>query len=487
MDNYGFISLVPPLIAIILAIRTKQVFISLLTGIFFGWLIIGDWNLFKGILFTIDGIVNVFSDKGNTRVVLFTFLVGSLITFIQVSGGIAGFINSVKNRFNTDNSNIKNSRKKVQIFASLTGILIFVESNISALTVGTIFRPLFDKLRISREKLAYIADSTSAPSKLLIPFNGWGAFIMGLLLAQGVENPFYTLASSIQFNFYPIFVIIFLIIMILSGKDFGPMKFAEKRTDKGKMFNPSSKPMVSNEITIISTKKGVKQRAINMFIPLISMVFTMIFMLFYTGYDPNIKNITFFDIMKNASGSASVLYSVIIALIVSSVFYFFNKILTAKEIIDYTIKGMSGMMPLSILIMLAFAIGNLCNELGTGLYVSNALNNILSPQLVPFLLFLTSCFISFSTGTSWGTFAIMIAIAVPISNQMGIETSLAVAAALGGGVFGDHCSPISDSSVISSMASLSDHIDHVKTQLPYAALSGSLTALMYLLIGIFSY
>ena len=137
--------------------------------------------------------------------------------------------------------------------------------------------------------------------------------------------------------------------------------------------------------------------------------------------------------------------------------------------------------------MLAFAIGNLCNELGTGLYVSNALNNIISPQLVPFLLFITSCFISFSTGTSWGTFAIMIAIAVPISNQMGIETSLAVAASLGGGVFGDHCSPISDSSVISSMASVSDHIDHVKTQLPYAVLSGSITAIIYLLIGLFNY
>lgn len=487
MDNYGFLSLVPPLIAIILAIRTKQVFISLITGIFVGWLIIGDWNLFKGILFTIDGIVNVFSDKGNTRVVLFTFLVGSLITFIQISGGIAGFIDSVKNRFSTDKSNINHSKKKVQIFASLTGILIFVESNISALTVGTIFRPLFDKLRISREKLAFIADSTSAPSKLLIPFNGWGAFIMGLLLAQGVENPFYILASSIQFNFYPIFVIIFLILMIFSGKDFGPMKVAERRTEKGKIFNKGSKPMVSNDITIIGTKKGIAEKPINMFIPLVTMVLSMILMLFYTGYDPSMEKITFFDIMKNASGSASVLYSVIIALIVSSVFYLFKKILTVKEIIEYTIKGMSGMMPLSILIMLAFAIGNLCNELGTGLYVSNALNNIISPQLVPFLLFITSCFISFSTGTSWGTFAIMIAIAVPISNQMGIETSLAVAASLGGGVFGDHCSPISDSSVISSMASVSDHIDHVKTQLPYAVLSGSITAIIYLLIGLFNY
>ena len=230
MDNYGILSLLPPIIAIFLAIRTKQVFISLLTGIFIGWLIIGGWNPLKGILFTIDGIVNVFSDPGNTRVVIFTFLVGALITFIQVSGGVAGFINSAKNYFKTNENEIQKSRKKAQLFAALTGMLIFVESNISALTVGTIFRPIFDKLKLSREKLAYIADSTSAPSKLLIPFNGWGAFIMGLLLTQGIENPFMGLISAMPYNFYPILVIIILFIFIVSGKDIGPMKSAELRT-----------------------------------------------------------------------------------------------------------------------------------------------------------------------------------------------------------------------------------------------------------------
>ena len=486
MDNYGFLSLIPPIIAITLAIRTKQVFISLLTGIFFGWLIIGDWNPLKGLILTIEGIVNVFSDPGNTRVVLFTFLVGSLITYIQISGGVAGFIKNVKNNFSSNSNKIKNSRIKIQLYAAITGILIFVESNISALTVGTIFRPIFDKLKISREKLAYIADSTSAPSKLLIPFNGWGAFIMGLLLTQGIENPFLGLLSAMQYNFYPILAVIILIGIIISGKDFGPMKNAENRTANGKIFDDGSTPMVSEEITIIETKKGVKENSLNMFIPLVTMILTMIIMLFYTGYDPTMEDKSFFGIIGNASGSASVLYSVIIALIFSSMYYLINKILTIKEIINYTIKGMSGMMSLSLLIMLAFAIGNLCNELGTGIYVSNSLKDILSPELVPFLLFITSCFISFSTGTSWGTFAIMIAIAVPISNEMGINSSLAVAASLGGGLFGDHCSPISDTSVISSMASASDHIDHVKTQLPYALISGLITAILYLIIG-FSY
>ena len=180
-------------------------------------------------------------------------------------------------------------------------------------------------------------------------------------------------------------------------------------------------------------------------------------------------------------------YNYFDSFLISSVYYISNKILTGKETINYLIKGMSGMMQLSILILLAFAVGNLCNELGTGVYVSNSIKDIISPELIPFLLFITSCFISFSTGTSWGTFAIMVAIAVPISNELGINPSMAIAASLGGGVFGDHCSPISDSSVVSSMASASDHIDHVKTQIPYAAICGITSAIMYLILGYYSF
>ena len=482
MDNYGFLSLIPPIVAIVLAIRTKQVFISLLSGIFFGGLIIGNWNPFQGILLTIESIVKVFDDPGNTRVVFFTFLVGSLITLIQVTGGVEGFINSFQKKLSEVNE--AKNKKRIQLYASLTGFLLFVESNISALTVGTIFRPLFDKLKISREKLAYIADSTSAPSKLLIPFNGWGAYIIGILSVQGVEKPFSELISAMKYNFYPILVILILVVIIISGKDFGLMKKAEKRTKGGLLFDKGSSPMVSEEITVAKTKKGIKTNSFNMFLPLVSMVIIMILMLFYTGYDPSKENISFFEILENSSGSTSVLYSVILSIIIASIYYVINDILSVKEVVSYSIKGMSGMMQLSLLILLAFTIGNICKDLGTGVYVSNELKDVLSPKLVPLLLFITSCFISFSTGTSWGTFAIMLAIAVPISNEMGINSSIAIAAALGGGLFGDHCSPISDTSVISSMASASDHIDHVKTQLPYAILAGVITSIFYLIIGI---
>jgi len=428
MDNYGFLSLIPPIVAIVLAIRTKQVFISLLSGIFFGGLIIGNWNPFQGILLTIESIVKVFDDPGNTRVVFFTFLVGSLITLIQVTGGVEGFINSFQKKLSEVNE--AKNKKRIQLYASLTGFLLFVESNISALTVGTIFRPLFDKLKISREKLAYIADSTSAPSKLLIPFNGWGAYIIGILSVQGVEKPFSELISAMKYNFYPILVILILVVIIISGKDFGLMKKAEKRTKGGLLFDKGSSPMVSEEITVTKTKKGIKINSFNMFLPLVSMVIIMILMLFYTGYDVSKENISFFEILENSSGSTSVLYSVILSIIIASIYYVIKGILSVKEVVSYSIKGMSGMMKLSLLIMLAFTIGNICKDLGTGIYVSNELKDILSPKLVPVLLFITSCFISFSTGTSWGTFAIMLAIAVPISNEMGINSSIAIAASL---------------------------------------------------------
>ena len=196
MDHYSFWSLFPPLIAIILAIKTRQVYVSLLFGIFLGWFIIGDFNLLKGITTTIQALVDVFKDPGNTRTIMFSSLVGALIAFIQRSGGVEGFIKYI-NRFidYLDKKKMGNSRIIVQLLAWLTGVLIFVESSINVLTVGSIFRPVFDKMKIPREKLAYIADSISAPTCILIPLNAWGAYIMGLIAAQGFENPFEVLVN----------------------------------------------------------------------------------------------------------------------------------------------------------------------------------------------------------------------------------------------------------------------------------------------------
>jgi len=487
--EYGFLSVIPPIIAIILALKTKQVYIALLFGIWFSWLIIKGWNPLEGTLAMIEGMVDVFQSKGNTRTIMFSALVGALLIFIQYSKGVEGFINIINKRLvKLENKKSGYSRVMVQLLATFTGLLLFVETSISSLTVGTLYRPIFDKLKIPREKLAYIADSSSAPSSIIIPFNAWGAFIMGLLLTHGVEKPFSVMIASIKYNFYPLLAILILFIIILSKKDFGLMKKAETRTkETGALMNEGSKPMVSDEVTSFPPKQGIAAKAYNMIVPLLVMVFMMPINLMYTGWDSVKEFSSFFDHASQAigegSGFSSVLYAVIISILVAITMYFIQGILKPKEAVNLTLKGISELMPLALLMLLAFAIGDACKELETGVYVANATKDWLSPELLPAVVFIISSFIAFSTGTSWGTFAIMLAISLPMANIHGADITIVIAATLGGGIFGDHCSPISDTSIISSMASASDHIDHVKTQLPYALFGGIITTILYLIIG----
>ncbi|MEN8119150.1 MAG: Na+/H+ antiporter NhaC family protein [Bacteroidota bacterium] len=489
MGDFGIWSVLPPAFAIILALRTKQVYIALVLGIWLGWLIISGWNFIDGTIATIEGFVAVFKSEGNTRTIMFSALVGALLIFIQTSGGVEGFMQRITKLLQKyEEQQSGRSRVIVQIFALLTGISLFVETSISSLTVGTLYRPVFDKLKIPREKLAYIADSISAPSAILIPFNAWGAFIMGLLITQGIDDPFTTLMSSIGYNFYPILTLLMVFVIIVSKKDFGLMRKAEQRTKKtGKLLNDNARPMVSDSITSTKTVKGVKPKAFNMVIPLFTMVGMMPFTLAFTGWEKVETFSSFGNHLRQAigrgSGSAAVLYSVITAIVVAIILYRVQKILKSRELVETALKGISGLMPLALLMMLAFAISAVCNELGTGLYVANWSKAWLSREFLPAVIFIISAFIAFSTGTSWGTFAIMMSIAIPMATVHDANIYLVVAATLGGGVFGDHCSPISDTTIISSMASASDHIDHVKTQLPYALLTGGITTLIYLVMG----
>ncbi len=487
MEHYGLWSLLPPLLAIILAIKTRQVFISLLFGIWIGWVILNHWNFFQGTLATIQALVDVFKEPGNTRTIMFSSLVGALIAFIQRSGGVEGFVARV-NRFLSKRKG--NNRRLVQIIAWLTGASIFVESSINALTVGTTFRPIFDKMKIPREKLAYIADSISAPTCILIPLNAWGAYIMGLLLAQGLEDPLHIMIKAYPVNFYPILAMVVVVAVIILQKDIGPMKAAEKRAkEQGKVLADGATPMISADVIALETKEGVRPRARNMLIPIATMVLMMPVGLVYSGWQQvqNIDQMPFgqavFKALGQGSGSSAVLWAVLTALTVSAILYRAQKIFKMRELMDLTFKGIGGLIPLALLMMMAFAIGRVSRELGTGLYAAELSRQWLSPHFVPVILFLISSFIAFSTGTSWGTFAIMIAVGIPMAQAMHVSIPLTVGAVLGGGVFGDHCSPISDTTIIASMASASDHIDHVKTQLPYALLAAGVSALLYLVMG----
>lgn len=469
MTDYGFWSLVPPILAIGLAIRTKQVVFSLSLGIFVGYLIIQKGDIFSGFLSTVSAFVDVFQSKGNTRTVVLTLIIGALIQLIKVSGGIDGFIAWVQKRL----ANKKNLKGKIQASSALTGFLIFVESNISILTVGTIFRPLFDKHNIPREKLAYLADSSSAPSCILFPLNAWGAYIMGLLMMYENVNPFKTLLYSIPFNFYAILTLGFVFWLALSGKEYGPMK---------KLVESKAR----EQEEIVEEDQTGASSLLNMVIPISIMVLSMPFFLIYSGWDAALSGSfseKIWNSIGNGSGSSSVLNACFLAFLSAAILYGFQKKITLKSFFDESFKGMSDMLVMAILMVLAFAIGNLCKELGTGIYVSRVTSSWLIPEVAPALIFIISSFIAFSTGTSWGTFAIMISIAVPLSFSVDANLYLVMAAVLGGGVFGDHCSPISDTTLIASVASGCDHIDHVRTQLPYALFTGGIAVILYLITG----
>lgn len=468
MDTYGWISILPPLLAIFLAIKTKHVYISLVLGIWLGWTIIQGWNPLAGIVRTVNVLVSVFSDADNTRVVLFSAMIGAIITFTQYSGGMKGFVNWVVGR------GIVRTPKTAGLLAWFLGFIIFIESSICVLVSGAVCRPIFDKLKISREKLSYILDSTSAPKCILIPLNAWGAFIIGLLAAQGMNNPVRVLVSSMPYNFYAIIALLLVLAVVISGKDFRSMKRAEIRVkEENKLLREGAEPLIADDVVMMEEKPGITPRAVNMLVPVVTMVVAMPIVLVITG-EGN---------LMDGSGSLSVLWAVILGLMAGAIAYRAQGLMRTKEITDIFMKGVGGLIPLASLMVLAFAIGDTCDALGTGPFVAQAAKATLNPGIIPAVLFLISCFIAFSTGTSWGTFAIMIPIAVPIIRIVGLHPGLVIAAVLGGGVFGDHCSPISDTTIISSMASATDHIDHVRTQLPYALFAAGISIVLFIVFG----
>lgn len=487
-STFGFLSVVPPLVAIVLALWTRQVFLALAVGIWLGYVILAGWDPLDGTIGAIEGQIGVLTNTGNARLVVFTLIMGALIALVQRSGGVEGFIARILSfltKVGTKQAD-KGNRRIVESIAALTGIILFIESNISILTVGTLYRPIFDKLGIPREKLGYITDSTCAPSCIIMPFNAWGAFIMGLLLAQGYSEPFPVLIQSIAYNFYPFLTLALVFFVIWSGWDIGDMKKAEIRArDTGKLLREGAVPMMDDSISMLEAKDGVSHRAFNMVVPVAAMVLLMPAFLIYTGWS-GAEGEGFtktWSALSKGSGSSAVLYAVSSAILIAITMYKIQGLMGIREMIELCLSGMSGMVGITALTVLAFALNDMCKDLGTGQYMADVAQGFITPALVPALIFIVAAIIGFSTGTSWGSFAIMIAVAVPLSQSMGVNPHMAIAASLGGGVFGDHCSPTSDTTVITSMATANDHIDHVRTQIPYALIAGAVTVVIYVIMG----
>ncbi|MCH6549449.1 MAG: C4-dicarboxylate ABC transporter [Proteobacteria bacterium] len=470
MADPGWYSVLPPVIAIVLAIWSKQVILSLFAGIWMGHTLLNQFNPLTGITRALDGVIDVFTDPGDARVIVFTLLIGSLIATIERSGGVRGFVHYLETRRWVHNG------FRAQLLAWVTGMVIFVESTITLLVAGSVSRPLFDRYKVSREKLAYLIDATSAPVCVMIPLNAWGAVIVSLVASTGVENPLEIFIASVAYNFYSIAAILLAGVVIFKNINLGPMKKAEERTQGGDILWPGAIPLVdvSAEQQDVEESEADIPSAWLMALPILAMIVMMPIGLYITGDG---------DIIKG-SGSVSVLWSVSFAILVAWVMTLIKGDCSVSQLMQDFMKGAGALLPIAAILLLALALGDVARTLGTGIYVANLVGENIPAMFLAPLVFLVSAFIAFSVGSSWGTFAIMIPIAVPMATTLGLPVPLLLGAAVSGAIFGDHASPISDTTVVASMAAATDHIDHVRTQLPYALLAAGIAALGFLIAGL---
>lgn len=472
--EYGFLTLLPPILAIVFAVAFRKVALALLIGIFSGQMILCGWNPFTSISESVNSILNVCADTGNLKTFLFTSLMGAFVILVRVSGGVKGFVNYL-----TEQSQKVKSPRMAMLIAYIIGIIIFIDGLLSIMFTGVVTRPLIDKFKVSREKLAYICDATSAPVNAIIPLNSWGAMLMGLIgaeIASGyiTGDPMNLLVSSLPFQFYSILSLVFVLFYILSGKDWGPMKKAEERVrTTGKLFDDGVTPLLNDADGFDELVPEGKENKWNMMFPLIVLIGGTFVGLLVTGGG----NLT------KGDGTTSILYSVTITLLVMCAYYAKQKIMTAKQFGEYVIKGIGNMITLVVLLVLAFAIGSVIKSLGTGTFMASLIGDHVSGAFGPAIIFLLGAIMAFSTGTSWGTFSIMMPIAIPMAVAMDANILLTIGAVISGGIFGDHCSPISDTTILSSMSVGTDLFSHMKTQLPYALVTAACATVMYVVFG----
>ncbi len=448
-----WLSVLPPVAAIIVAVWSRNVYWALGLAILLSETLQIGFNPALGALGSIDRATGVFADPGNTRILLFCLIIGALIAYLERAGAFAAMVSWLMR------SGVAASPRRASGVTAISGVILFIETNISLLATGLLGKPLFDKVKLSRARLAYIIDSTCAPVSVLILLNGWGAFVLGLLATNGVEAPLGVLVNSIGFNFYAFLTLALVFFTVMTNKTFGPMR----------AFDAAASAVVAEDDDPAPQPGGL----LTFILPMLVLVGGSISFMWWTG-EGNILA---------GSGSKAILWSVILATATAFLLATRNPALRGT-LLDTGFEGMGKLLPAVIIIFMALALGDSLKALGTGIFLSNLASSLPAPWLIPAALFLTACITSFTTGTSWGTFGILIPVAIPLAVGAGIPLPLVIAAVMGGGVFGDHCSPISDTTIIASLASGCDHLDHVRTQLPYALLAGGVATLLYVAAGL---
>ena len=443
------------MLAIALALYSRNVLLSLFGGVFLGVFILHDFSFFTSVDETLALFLSLLSEGWILKTLAFAILVGSVMELLEKSGGINGFV-----AYMTERSKLVKSQRSALLVSYIIGIVIFIESSITSLIAGAVGRPLCDREDVPHAKLAFVCDSTSAPISSLLVLNGWGALLLGLIATQidsgiiggeGIDWLF----KSIFFNFYSMAALVVTFLAIWFNIELGPMKKAHAPKVHAQLHLSHKAPMSY------------------MLLPIIVMIASVFLFLYITGEGNMLKG----------SGSSSIFYTMLTTLGVMYLLYVVQGNMSAKSYMTAALRGTKKLFGIAMILLFAFAIGKVTSDLKTGLYLASLANEGLSPYLLAGVIFLLSSVISFSTGTSWGTFSIMIPIAVPMAVGLDANVALAMGAVISGGVFGDHCSPISDTTIISSLASDCEVIEHVRTQLPYALISGAAALFLFIVFS----
>jgi len=469
MQDFGFLSIVPPLLTIFVALYSRNVIVALIVGIFSGSLIIAGFNPFYAMLDAIENQVLAEFTSGTQSQVLITMMViGGFVRLLEISGGAKAFARRMLD--------IVSTRARAQMLAWTSGLAIFFTDSGNSLIIGPLYRSVFDEFRLCREKLAYILDTTSSPISILIPFIGWGAYIMGLIEKSYAEvglteGEFQVLIKVIPYQFYAFLALLTVPIVILTGKDYGPMQ----RIQADYLWNLEK--TVSETTTDDRHRAPGKATPVGMFLYPLGVMLTLVAALI--SWHATHAGIT------GAHIRSSLIISYLAASLTCMEMMRRHQGRGYVETLGEFIRGAEGLVYVSIVLVLAWSLSSVTSDIHTADYLASLIGGSVSPAYFPMLVFIMGALISLSTGSSYGTFAILMAIAVPVAFQLEASMYLTIAAVLSGGLFGDHVSPISDTTVLASVGADCPHLNHVTTQAAYAGLTGIVTIVAYWMAGIY--
>ena len=470
-----FFSLLPPVIAIVLALNTKEVYTSLLVGIASGALLYANGNLelaLNTLFFNEDGgMITKLSDSGNVGILAFLVMLGILVALMNKAGGSAAFGRWASTHIH--------SRAGAQFATLLLGVMIFVDDYFNCLTVGSVMRPVTDRQKVSRAKLAYLIDSTAAPICIIAPVSSWAAAVTSSVPAGSGINGFTMFLRTIPYNYYAVMTVVMSLFLIFTGAEFGPMKLNEDNAKNGDLFTTADRPYGDD----VDDGNDTNGHVIDLLAPVLVLIAACIFGMVYTG--GFFEGVDFITAFADCNASAGLVLGSSIALLFTFVFYRVRSVMTFQDFAACIPEGFKAMVSPMLILSLAWTLSGMTGLLGAKYYVANLLGNSAAAlqYLLPFIIFLVAVFLAFATGTSWGTFSILIPI-VCHAFPNGEMLVVSIAACLSGAVCGDHCSPISDTTIMASAGAHCSHVNHVSTQLPYAITAAACSAVCYVITGL---